>query len=186
MSSENCFCCSSHTDTCHKNEDRDPLDQYPFISWMDFPENQNENYCHEMVDKIKNHPRKWLASLPMFEYAYVLVTATAMRHGGKIEPYVTNLYETKMNPILKAYYDKLMHYRFRRTILMRHYASLEGKLTNTSLKQELRAMQKFTRQTRRALRGVVADFIEEMTGTRTTPKAVEDTLQECYPISDLN
>lgn len=156
----------------------------PSLFHVAFPENTNENYNHETWDKIKDHPRKWLASLPMWEYAYVLVVACAVQRGGKLDKYLDDLYTIRMNPILKAYYDRLVRYRIHRAILMRQYESMKHVLTDTSVKAELEEMRKYTIQTRRALRGVVKDFCEQLEGKRDAPRAVEDTLPECFPLAE--
>ena len=156
----------------------------PSLFHVSFPENTNENYNHETWELIKDHPRKWLASLPMWEYAYVLVVICATQRGGTLDKYIDDLYKQRMNPILKAYYDRLVVYRIHRAILMRKYESMKNVLTDTSVAQELEEMRKYTIKTRRALRSVVKDFTDQLEGLRDGPRAVEDTLPECFPLAE--
>ena len=156
----------------------------PPLFHVSFPENTNENYNHETWEMIKDHPRKWLASLPMWEYAWTLVTACAVQRGGEPNKFIDDLYMARMNPILKAYYDRLVKYRYHRAILMRQYESMKHVLTDTSVSEELAEMRKYAIKTRRALRSVVKDFCEQLEGKRDGPRAVEDTLPECFPLAE--
>lgn len=151
--------------------------------WVGFPENQGSNYWDfNIADRRRLSNKKWLASLPMWEYAHVLTVITACRCGGEIDRYVNDLYKKRMNPILRRYYDRLEVYRFHRAILMRKYESLKNKLKDTSVKRELEKMRVYAYQTRKALRGVCKDFEEQCAGLRTGPKRVKDTVQETYPV----
>ena len=84
--------------------------------WVRELEAQNSNNNYMTFDKFKDALKRYLASLPMFEYAHLLSVITAMRVGGKPERFVDDLYVKRMNPILKEYYDKLAHYRFNRAL----------------------------------------------------------------------
>lgn len=154
----------------------------PF-DWVNAPDMQNQNYNYLTLDKIKNAPRKWLSSLPIFEYAHVLTVITALRCGGDPDKYVEDLYKRRMNPILKQYYDKLAEYRYHRALLMRRCdKQLKKKLNGATLTDECAKMRVYAVKTRKALRGVCKDFEEELYGDRQSRKYTEDTLQETYPV----
>lgn len=146
------------------------------------PGSFGENYTHETWKSIREKGElKWLYSLPMYEYAFILTIETMYKYGGKPDKYYEDLYKTRMNPILKQYYDKLMHYRIMRSILEQKFESMKSVVKDTDLTKEYRAIRVYAYKTRKALRGVVQDFIEEVIlHTRTTRKPVEDTLQETY------
>ena len=91
------------------------------LTWLMHLETQNTNYNHFSFESMKDKPKKWLASLPMFEYAHVCTVSTALRCGGDPNKYVEDLYKKRMNPILKEYYDRLEHYRLMRALYMRKY-----------------------------------------------------------------
>jgi len=147
--------------------------------WANFPANQHENVDHDVVEKIRDAPKKWLYSLPMYEYAYILCTVAAHKGGGEIGPYMEDLYKTRMNPILKAYYDKLFEYRFKRMIAAYNFDSMRKTLNPGMLTELLAEIRLYAMKTRKALRGVVMDFLEER-GVPTTQKTVEETLPENY------
>jgi hypothetical protein len=157
------------------------VDQYN-MWWPGLADQFGENYTHETFKSIREKGNiKWLCSLPMFEYAYTLVVDTAYRCGGKYEKYVDDLFTQRMLPILNQYHSKLMHYRFRRAILEQKWASMRNTVKDTDVMKEYRELRVYALKTRKALRGVVDDFIaEKITHTRATPKPVEETLQETY------
>jgi len=152
------------------------------VLWAQFPQNQESNYTHDTIQRIKEGgDLKWLCSLPMYEYAYVLVVQAALRYGGDLNPFISDLYKTRMNPILKAYYDKLITYRIHRAILIERNASEQHYVTDKSLADEMAAMRVYTRQTRRALKNVVTDFIEQRNDPTIPARALADTLPEAFP-----
>lgn len=156
--------------------------EFDYWMWASAPECQTANYNYYTLDFFRKAPKKWLASLPMFEYAHILSVVTALRMGGDPDKYVEDLYIQRMNPILKAYYDKLARYRYHRAIFMRPTSNLKHKVNNTTLVDESAKMRAYAMKTRKALRNVCKDFEDELTGKRKTRKKVEDTLPETYPI----
>ena len=124
--------------------------------------NQGVNYSLGMVTKLKTGGnKKWLASLPMYEYAYVLLTATMYRLGGKPEDYIEDLYKQRMAPILDAYYKKLAEYRVNCLLIARHDESMHAKLKTMSMTDETAKMRLYAYKTRKALRSVCDDVEEE-------------------------
>lgn len=150
--------------------------------WVRDLDAQHSNNNYMTFDKFNNAPKRWLASLPMFEYAHVLTVVTAMRVGGKPEKFVDDLYQIRMNPILKEYYDKLAHYRFNRALFMRKYESMKSRINGKYLTDELAKMRAFAMKTRKALRNVCRDFELECAGRVATPRKTKDTLPQTYPV----
>lgn len=141
-------------------------------TWLTHLETQNTNYNHFTFSQMKDAPKKWLASLPMFEYAHVCTVVTALRCGGDVEKFVDDLYIKRMNPILKEYYDKLAHYRLMRALNMRKYNPIMEKLKESSLTQEVQEMKCFAKKTRAKLRAVCKQFEEEIYGRNSSTQGV--------------
>lgn len=142
--------------------------------WAGLPENQHENIDHDVIEKIKNNPKKWLYSLPMFEYAYVLTVLTAMKYGGSLDPYYEDLYLQRMNPILKMWYDRLARYRIRRMIHAGEFASMKASINNTTLTEELAQLRLYGMKCRKALRGAVTKFVDDRCNDTTRQSKTAD------------
>lgn len=155
-------------------------DEFAPWDWVKFPENQNANYNYTTVEKFKNNPKMWLASIPMFEYAHVLTVTTALRCGGDPDKYVDDLYKKRMNPILKRYYDKLATYRYHRALLMRPCGDLKDKVNNTTLTDESAKMKAYARKTRQALRAVAKDFEDELAGRKPYRQGAKHKTQDDF------
>lgn len=157
------------------------LDQF-MMWWPGLADQFGENYTHETYKSIREKGAiKWLCSLPMFEYAYILVVDTAYKYGGKPEPYIEDLFNTRMIPILNQWYQKLMTYRFHRSILEQKFESMKNILKDSDVMKEYRDIRVYALKTRKALRGVVQDYVDEkVLHTRDTRKPTEQTLQETY------
>ena len=141
------------------------------LTWLMHLETQNTNYNHFSFEEMKSKPKKWLATLPMFEYAHVCTVSTALRCGGDPNKYVEDLYKKRMNPILKTYYDRLAHYRLMRALYMRKYDSNIEALKESCLTEEVKKMKNFAKCTRAALRKVCKDYEEEIYGRNSTNQA---------------
>lgn len=142
------------------------------FTWLTNLETQNTNYNHFNYRTMRDAPKKWLASLPMFEYAHICTVVTALRCGGDPEKYVNDLYIKRMNPILKAYYDKLAHYRLMRALYMRKYNPTIEALKESCLTDEVKKMKRMACCTRAALREVCKQFEEEIYGENSTNSGV--------------
>lgn len=142
------------------------------LTWLTHLETQNTNYNHLTFDRLKDAPKRWLASLPMFEYAHVCTVVTALRCGGDPEKFVEVLYKEKMNPVLKEYYDYLAHYRLMRALYMRKYDPTMDKLKESSLTQEVEKMKCFARKTRAKLREICKKYEESIYGKNSSTQAV--------------
>lgn len=142
------------------------------LSWLPYLETQNTNYNHFSFEEMKDKPKKWLASLPMFEYAHVLTVITTLRCGGNPEKYINDLYIKRMNPVLKEYYDRLAHYRLMRSLYMRKYNPTIPMLKESSLTEEVKKMKCFACKTRGKLRALCKQFEEEIYGPRSTKRGI--------------
>ena len=148
------------------------LHEFDGLTWLNCLETQNTNYNCFRFEEMKDKPKKWLASLPMFEYAHICTVITAMRCGGDPEQYVEDLYKIRMNPILKEYYDRLAHYRLMRSLYMRKYNTDIETLKESCLTEEVNKMRCFARCTRAALRKVCKDYEEEIYGAHSTENGI--------------
>lgn len=129
-----------------------------FLTWPDFPECFLENYTPEVVRKIRENPKSWLNTLPMVEYAHVLMVLTAHHLGGEPTRFVEVLYKQRLSPVLTEYYKALEEYRFWRSMSKRQYASFV-ELYKDKHPNALRwAMRNCTKQTRARLREICEDF----------------------------
>lgn len=152
--------------------------------WTGFPGNQGNNYIEATAKQIKAMgDYKWLCSLPMYEYAFVLVSSTAIKFGDDPVSYYNNLYVKRMIPILEAYYKRLMRYRIDRSILEFSHACEQKWVTNKSVTAESGVMKIYAEQTRRALRAAVQDYMDHVNDPSLPEKSVEDTLPDAFPVS---
>ncbi len=132
------------------------------LTWPDYPECFGENYNHETVARIKEEgATKWLCSLPMFEYAYVLIMDAIEKYGGRVAPYIEELFSERMLPILNEYHKKLIEYRAFRMIHMRCYNSHHKIISDGGLRQKYHELQMLTKKTRVSLRGEIFKWVEE-------------------------
>lgn len=137
------------------------FNEHEMLRWPDFPEAYGENYNSAVLKRIRNAPRRWLCSLPMYEYAYVALVCAIRKFGGNPKSYVIGLFYKKMLPILMHYYQILMPYRIHRWIHLANYDSYRLLINQKSLKAELEMMRSVTKGTRRMLRDAVCEFVEE-------------------------
>ena len=135
-------------------------DEFSPYDWLRFPEFQNTNYNYFSLERIKNSPKKFLASLPIFEYAYVLTLITAMRMGGEPTRFVDDLYNNHLNPILSEYHKHLMKYRFIRGLHLRKYESMRPLLKGKYLQDAISEIKKETIIARRKMREACAKYEE--------------------------
>lgn len=152
--------------------------------WMNEMGNQGENYVHCTAKIIKKMgDLKWLNSLPMFEYAFVLVTSTAIKFGSDPESYYNDLFVKRMLPILNAYHKRLMHYRIDRGLLEWGYESRKKLVETQNVVDESRKMETYTQQTRRALREAVEDYMAHVNDPTLPERDIEDTLPDAFPVT---
>ena len=88
-----------------------------------YPEVLGENYDEQVVEKIRQNPIGWLNSLPMTEYAHVLLVITAHNFGGAPKQYLELAWNRLLIPILTRYYMELEKYRFWKAAKTRVYMS---------------------------------------------------------------
>ena len=138
--------------------------EFENLSWLSRIEVQNSNYDYFTLDKVKDMPRKWLSTLPMFEYAHVMTMITAVRTGGDPEKYVEILHKQRLAPILTEWYNKLAEYRFHRALIMRNYNELKPKINHESLAEEVKKIKQCAICTRRKIREECARFEAEELG----------------------
>lgn len=142
--------------------------EFENLSWVSRIDAQNTNYNYFTVDKIKDMPRKWLSTLPMFEYAHIMTMITAIRTGGDPEKYVEILHKQRLAPILTCWYNKLAEFRFHRALHLRNYNELRAKITDDSISEEIRKIKKCAICTRKQIREVCAQFEAEQLGNNPT------------------
>lgn len=135
-------------------------DELSPFDWVKFPEMQNTNYNYLTFDKIRNAPGRWVNSLPLFEYAYVLCMLTAMRMGGEPTRFVDDLYNKHLNPVLAEYYKHLMKYRFIRGLHMRKYESMKPLITGKYLVDAQDEIKKETVKARKKMREICKRYEE--------------------------
>ena len=83
-----------------------------------------ENYTATVVKRIRHDPIAWLNSLPIVEYAHVLLVITAHRYGSEPTQYIEILYNRMIAPILNRYYSELEMYRFNRALVVNRFYSM--------------------------------------------------------------
>jgi len=142
------------------------------LTWLTCLETQNTNYNHFSFEQLRYAPKKWLASLPMFEYAHVCTVVTALRCGGDPNKFVEDLYKVRMNPVLKEYYDRLAHYRLMRALYMRKYNPTRECLKESCLTDEVKKMKCFACRTRAKLRAICKAYEEEIYGPNSSNQCV--------------
>lgn len=131
------------------------------IFWPTYVECFAENYSPQVVRRIRDNPRTWLNTLPMTEYAHVLMFITAHNLGGEPTKYVTELYNQRMSPVLKEYYQELELYRMKRAMAKRRYFETEKYLEGKSANELRTCMRMCTRRTRELLRKICEDYQRE-------------------------
>ena len=135
--------------------------EFDSLDWVSKIFTQNENFGYFTIDKIKNQPRKWLCTLPMFEYAHVMTCITAFRCGGRPEKYVEELHKKRLMPILEQWYNHLAEYRFHRALLMMNFDDLKKTINDMSIKDEMKCIKCHAIKTRRRIREICAAFEAE-------------------------
>ena len=88
-----------------------------------YPDFVGENYSPRQMWEYKNNTKSWLNTLPIAEYAFVLMHFTAHHLGGEPTQYVNILYNKMLNPVIACYLRHLTFYRFMRSVEMRKYFS---------------------------------------------------------------
>lgn len=134
-------------------------DLAPF-SWVSGADLQNTNYNYITLDKIKNAPKKWLCSLPIFEFAHLSCLITALRMGGEPTRFIDDLYNNQLNPIVSEYHKKLAKYRFIRALYLRKYESMKPLITGKYLQDAIAEIKKETVEARRKIREACAKYEE--------------------------
>lgn len=124
----------------------------------EFPDMLGENYSPDVKAKIRDNAMAWLHSLPMVEYAHVMLVVAYHHLGGCPKHYLEILYNLLMQPVLRRYYRELEAYRLNRYLIMNHNwedRKITPKCTANSLKNKLSYC---TCRTRRALRYLCEQF----------------------------
>lgn len=93
------------------------------LFFRSYPDFVGENFSPRQMWKYKNETKSWLNTLPINEYAYVLMAYTAHHNGGDPTQYVKILYNQMLLPVVASYLKQLAHYRFMRAVEMRKYFS---------------------------------------------------------------
>ena len=121
-----------------------------------YPEVLGENYDLQVVEKIRQNPIGWANSLPMTEYAHVMLVVASHNTGGKPMQYLELVWNRMLVPILARYYMDLEKYRFWKAMKSRAYHSLSD-VWKTPGHITMRAhLGNCTAKTRRAIRVVLS------------------------------
>ena len=131
------------------------------LRWPDFPACCGENFDSGVLKKIKEKPGVWLSTLPMYEYAFLALTAAMRKYGGELTPYIDDLFNQRMCPILLKYLSALTKYRVHRHLKLMKFDYCVKEMRKKPLVQEAREMNALAAATRAAIRNAVEDFIEE-------------------------
>ena len=86
-----------------------------------YPEAVGINCDDKVYRKMRQDPIGWLNTLPMYEYAHVMMKLMAHHLGGNPVQYVKVLYNLLLSPILTRYYKELELYRFKDAEIERQY-----------------------------------------------------------------
>ena len=84
-----------------------------------------ENYDEKVLEKMVNNPIAWVNSLPMSEYAHVMLRVATERYGGDPRQYLEVLWYKMIVPVLAAYYMELERYRFYKHYMKEDYINLK-------------------------------------------------------------
>jgi hypothetical protein len=121
-----------------------------------YPEVLGENYDLQVVEKIQQNPIGWANSLPMTEYAHVMLVITAHNSGGKPRQYIDLVWNRMLIPILSRYYMDLEKYRFCKAMRSRAYNSLTDEWKNIGPITMRDQLGTCTAKIRRAIRVVLS------------------------------
>ena len=82
-----------------------------------------ENYDKQVLEKIIQNPVAWVNSLPIHEYAHVMLRVAAQNFGGDPRQYVEVLWNKMLIPVMTRYYMNLEKYRFYKAVKERDYVN---------------------------------------------------------------
>ncbi len=82
-----------------------------------------ENYDKQVLEKIVQNPVAWVNSLPIHEYAHVMLRVAAQNFGGDPRQYVEVLWNKMLIPVMARYYMNLEKYRFYKAVKERDYVN---------------------------------------------------------------
>lgn len=131
----------------------------------------DEYCCHipnKLVKDIEEDPKKWILSLPMFEYIHDVAYETYIRFGGSTDLY-NELFNVVISPILEEYHRELHSFRFEMRILRKKYKSEEDRCKHRS--DLIRHMFSILNHTRRTVRHKYAEFVNERILQITGPES---------------
>ncbi len=95
------------------------------LLFQSYPDFLGENFSPEQIHKFRRETTSWLNTLPMYEYAYVLMHYTAHHLGGNNPVQYPNfLFNELLLPVVNSYLKQLTWYRFMRATEMRKYFSM--------------------------------------------------------------
>ena len=121
----------------------------------------DEYCCHlpyKLRREINEEPKRWILTLPMFEYIHELAYETYVRYGGDVDAY-NQLFEDKVAPLLDEYHRQLHTYRFEMRLLNKNYESMPPRKTRAEL---VTGMFKTLVETRDKVRHIYFDFVNEV------------------------
>lgn len=121
----------------------------------------DEYCCHlpyKLRREINEEPKRWILTLPMFEYIHELAYETYVRYGGDVDAY-NKLFEDKVAPLLDEYHRQLHTYRFEMRLLNKNYESISPRKTRAEL---VTGMFKTLVDTRDKVRHIYFDFVNEV------------------------
>jgi hypothetical protein len=121
----------------------------------------DEYCCHlpyKLRREINEEPKRWILTLPMFEYIHELAYETYVRYGGDVDAY-NRLFEDKVAPLLDVYHRQLHTYRFEMRLLNKSYESIPPRKTRAEL---VTGMFKTLVETRDKVRHIYFDFVNEV------------------------
>ncbi len=130
-----------------------------------------DEYCCHLPDKlrrdIENDPKKWILSLPMFEYIHEIAYVTYIKYGGNVDLYNT-FFNNTIAPLLDTYHKELHNYRFNLGILRNRYESEKDRYQARS--ELVRHMFNVLTETRRKVRYLYCEFVnDEILGNGPMP-----------------
>lgn len=144
----------------------------------------DEYCCHlpyKLRREINEEPKRWILTLPMFEYIHELAYETYVRYGGDVDAY-NQLFEDKVAPLLDAYHRQLHTYRFEMRLLNKSYESVPPRKTRAEL---VIGMFKTLIDTRDKVRHIYFDFVNEVV-LQSGPNTVLTNLNDEMDASTLD
>lgn len=139
-----------------------------------------DEYCchlpHKLKREIDEEPKRWILTLPMFEYIHELAYETYVRYGGDIDAY-HQLFMDKVAPILDEYHRELHTYRFEMRLIRKGYmTTVPPRKTRREL---VTNMFKTLVDTRDKIRHIYFDFVNEVVlqgGPNTVLTNIDDNM----------